>query len=137
MIAAARQFLVTTAATGDRTYTELAGGAKEAETTKWRNGGDVKPQVLAAPPETGDVTLKNGFDPERDGPMVSTLLRMVGVLRTTIVKVPLHGDMTRIAGAPPLVYTGCLLRSVKPPESNANSGDPGTYELVFSVEDVV
>lgn len=135
-IAAARQFLVTTGATGNRTYTEFAGGAKEGETTKWRDGGAVVPQVLGGPPETGDVTLKNGFDPERDGPMIQNLLRLVSVLRTTVTKVPLHGDMSRIQGAPPLVYTGCLLKSVKPPESNANSGDVATYELVFSVEDV-
>lgn len=136
MIAAARQFLVTTAATGARTYTEFTGGEKASDTSKWRDGGATRPQVLSAPADTGDVTLKNGFDPEKDGPMIANLLRQVGVLRTTITKVPLHGDMTRVTGAPPLVYTGCLLRSVKPPEVNANSGDPGTYELVFAVEDV-
>ncbi len=135
-IAAARQFLVTTGATGARTYTELTGGEKAADTSKWRDGGSTVPQVLAAPPDTGDVTLKNGFDPERDGPMVANLKRMVGVLVTTITKVPLHGDMTRIAGAPPEVYTGAVLKSVKSPEVNANSGDTATYELVFAVADV-
>lgn len=135
-IATARQFLVTTGATGSRSFTELSGGEKSSDTAKWRDGGATAPQVLAASPETGDITLKNGYDPEKDGPMLSNLLRQVGVLRTTVTKVPLYGDMTRVTGAQPLVYTDCVLKSVKPPEVNANSGDPGTYELVFTPADV-
>jgi hypothetical protein len=136
MKSAARQWLVTVAALGNRTFTEKSGGAKKSETAKWRDGGAVFADTITAPPEIGDVTLKNAYDPDVDGPMIATLLNQVGTLVTTLTQVPLYGDMTRVPGVKPLVYTDAVLVSVTPPEVNANSGDASTYELVFSVNNL-
>lgn len=133
MKSAARQWLVTVAALGNRTFSEKTGGEKKSETTKWRDGGAVFSDVITAPPEISDVVLTNAYDPDVDADMISTLLTQVGVLTTTITQVPLYGDMTRVPGVKPLVYTGAVLTSVNPPEPNSNSGDPGTYKLTFSV----
>lgn len=134
--AAARQGLVTVAALGNRTFTQRTGGEKKSDSVKWRDGGSVTPSVTAGPPETGDITLTNGYDPDVDGPMLSNLLLQVGILRTTISQASLYGDMTRVAGAKPFVWTDAVLTSVKVPETDANSGEIATYELVFSPADV-
>lgn len=136
MKAAARQFLVTVAALGARTFTEQTGGEKKSEVTKWRDGGAISSDNIFSPPETTDVTLKNAYDSDVDGPMLSNLLGQVGVLSTTITKVPLFGDMSRIAGVKPFVYTGAVLAGVKIPDVNANSGEAATYELTFAVNNL-
>lgn len=134
--AAARQFLVTVGALGNRTFATFSGGDKAAETSKWYDGGATVPDVLAGPAETSDVTVTNGFDPELDSALLQTLKSQVGVLRTTITKMPLHGDMSRVAGAKPDVYTNALLKTMTPAEADANSGDVAVYELTFAVADL-
>jgi hypothetical protein len=136
MKAAARQFLVTVAALGARTFTEQTGGEKKSEVTKWRDGGAISSDNIFSPPETSDVVVKNAYDPDVDGAMLSNLLGQVGVLSTTITKVPLFGDMSRIAGVKPFVYTGAVLAGVKIPDVNANSGEAATYELTFAVNNL-
>lgn len=136
MKAAARQFLVIVAALGDRTFTEKTGGEKKAEVTKWRDGGAVSSDNIYAPPETSNVTLKNAYDPDVDAQMLSNLLNQIGVLTTTLSQVPLRGDMSRVAGVKPWVYTGATLTGVKIPDTNANSGDAATYELEFAVNNL-
>lgn len=134
--AAARQFLVTVGALGNRTFATFSGGDKTAEASKWYDGGATVPDVLAGPAETGDVTVTNAFDPEIDAPLLQTLKSQVGVLRTTVAKMPLHGDMTRVASARPDVYTNALLTGLTPVEADANSGDVAVYELTFAVADL-
>lgn len=136
MKSAGYQFLVTCAAFGNRTFTKKTGGEKSSATTKWRDGGATVPDVLAAPPETSDVTLTNAYDPDIDGALLQAAKRQIGILRTTITIVPLFGDMTRVASGLPDVYTNALLKSVKLPEVDANSGEPAMWELSFSVGDV-
>jgi hypothetical protein len=136
MKAAARQFLVTVAALGARTFTEQTGGEKKSEVTKWRDGGAISSDNIFSPPETSDVVVMNAYDPDVDGAMLSNLLGQVGVLSTTITKVPLFGDMSRIAGVKPFVYTGAVLAGVKIPDVNANSGEAATYELTFAVNNL-
>lgn len=136
MKSAGYQFLVTCAAFGNRTFTKMTGGEKSSNTTKWRDGGATVPDVLAAPPEVSDIVLTNAYDPIIDGPLLTTAKAQIGILRTVVTKVPLFGDMTRASGGKPDVFTNALLKAVKLPEVDANSGDPATYELTFSVGDV-
>jgi hypothetical protein len=136
MKAAARQFLVTVAALGSRTFTEQTGGEKKSDVTKWRDGGAISSDNIFSPPETSDVVVKNAYDSDVDGAMLSNLLGQVGVLSTTITKVPLFGDMSRIAGVKPFVYTGAVLSGVKLPDVDANSGEAATYELTFAVNNL-
>jgi len=136
VISSAKQGLITVGAIPGRTFSVKTGGVKKAEMAKWRNGGSTELNVIAGPPETDDVTLTNGYDPEVDGPLLKNLLNQVGILRTNISQAALYGDMTRVNGAPPIVYTDAVLSSVKVPEVDANSNDVQTYELVFSVGNV-
>lgn len=131
-----RQFLFTVSTIPNRTFAQASGGEKASSTSKWYDGGATVPSVIAAPPETGDVTLTNAFDPELDAALIQSLKAQVGIMRATLTRMPLHGDMTRVASARPDVYTDALLRSLTPVETDANSGDTATYELIFSPADL-
>lgn len=134
--ASKRQFLCTVGAIPNRTFAAAAGGAKTAAVNKWYDGGAIVPDVIASPPETSNLTLTNAFDPDIDPALLQSLKAQVGIMNTTITKVPLYGDMTRVASAKPDVYTGAVLVGVTPVESDANSGDTGTYVLEFAVSDL-
>lgn len=136
MKAAGNQFLVTTPAFGSRTFSKKTGGEKQANTSKWYDGGSTTPDVLASAPETTDVVLTNAYDPDVDGSILRTAKAQVGILRTTLSIVPLLGDMTRVPSGVPDVYSNALLKGVKLIEVDANSGDPAQWELTFAVADV-
>lgn len=131
-----RQFLVTVSTIPNKTFTQQEGGEKSAETSKWYDGGSTVPNVISAPPETGDVTLTNAFDPEADSDLIKSCLAQIGTMRATITRAPLYGDMTRVASAKPDVYTDAVLKSCVPVEVDANSGDVAVYKFVFSPADL-
>src|ERR1700753_1845656 len=100
-----RHFLTTVAAIAGTTFASTTGGAETSAVNKWYDGGDTGPDVVVAPPETSNVTVTNAFDPDIDAALITTLKSQVGILRTTITRVPLYADMTRVPGAKPDVYT--------------------------------
>lgn len=112
-------------------FAQKSGGEVTSDATKVRDGGSLTADVIAAPPEVGDITLTRPYDPERDQPIIDVLLTRVGQWRTTITGQPLTGDM-RVARVKPRVYPGALLIGVREPEADADSGDAATYELTFS-----
>lgn len=131
MKAAQRQFLVTVdGITGP--FAQKSGGEVTADATKVWDGGATRPDVIAAPAETGDVTVTRPYDPDRDQEILNNLLSRVGQWRTTISMQPLEGDM-RTARVKPRVYADALLVGVREPESDASSGDAADYELTFAV----
>lgn len=131
-----RQNLITVAAIPNRTFTSLSGGEKSGPTNNWYDGGSPTPSVIGGPPETGEITLTNAFDPDVDAALLQSLKGQINVLRTTITRAHLAGDMTRVASAKPDVWTEALLTAVTPPEADANSSDVETYELKFKPADL-
>lgn len=136
MYGSKRQNLVTIAAIPNRTFSVMAGGEKSGSTSTWYDGGATVPVVIGGQPEVGEITLTNAFDPERDAQILQTLKAQVNILRTTITRAHLAGDMTRVAAAKPDVWTDALLTGITPPEADANSGDTSTYELKFKAADL-
>lgn len=130
MKSSARQFLWTVAGING-TWAQKSGGEITSDATKVRDGGALVPDVLAAPPEVGDVTLTRPYDPDRDQDVLDRLITMVGQWRTTISGQPLTADM-RVARTKPRVYPEALLIGVREPESDADSGDSATLELTFA-----
>lgn len=116
----------------DGYWAAFSGGEISSDTNKVRDGGVLKPDVLAGPPETDDLTLTRPYDAARDQPMINELKKRVGVWRTTISKTPTAPDLT-VLNVPADVYSDALLIKVKPPESDANSGDAAEVELTFAV----
>lgn len=132
MKAAQRQFLWTVnGITG--TFAQKSGGEVTSDATKVWDGGATEADVIAAPPEVGDVTLTRPFDPERDQVVLDRLIGLVGQFRTTVSGQPLGSDMRVARGVKPRVYPEALLTGVREPEHDASSGDAADYELTFAV----
>lgn len=129
-----RQFLVTIEGI-EGTFANKSGGEKTSSANKVYDGGSLVPDVLAAPPEVGDLTCGRPYDPDRDQDLLNSLIGMVGQFRTTVTVTPTYGDMTR-AAAKGRVFSNCLLTGVKEPEVDAGSGDAARLELTFAVGSV-
>lgn len=114
-------------------FAQKTGGEVTADATKVRDGGALKAEVIAAPPEVGDITLTRPYDPERDQPILDRLIAMVGQFRTTVSGQPLDSSMRVVRGVKPRVYPDALLTGVREPESDSESGDKADYELTFAV----
>lgn len=132
MKAAQRQFLCTVNGISSP-FAGKTGGEVTADATKVWDGGATKAEVIAAPPEVGDLTLTRPYDPERDQPILDRLVSLVGQWRTTVSVQPLGSDMRVARGVKPRVYPEALLIGVREPELDAESGDKADYELTFAI----
>jgi|SRR5919197_374562 hypothetical protein len=131
MKSAKRQFLVKVDGI-DGYWAAKTGGEISADTNKVFDGGATEPDVIASPPSTDDVVCTRPYDPLRDQEVINQLKTRVGIWRTTVSVTPTESDLTasRVAGD---VYSNALLTKLKPPESDASSGDAAEVELTFAV----
>lgn len=132
--AANRQFLVKIdgISGGWDYWATKSGGEITADSNKVWDGGSLVADVLASPPEVGDLTIARPYDPDRDQQILNQLITQVGQWRTTISVTPTYGDLTA-AKVKPRVYSNVLLTGVREPEPDASSGDASDYELTFAV----
>lgn len=125
-----RHFLVKV--TGIDGYFETkAGGNIAADATRVFDGGSEVPDILAGPPQAGDVTIGRTYDPIRDGELANRLRRVIGRMSATLSVTPTTRDL--IATTFPTVYANALLVGLNEPDSNSQSGDPARFELVFAI----
>lgn len=128
----ARQFLVKIVGV-EGMWATKQGGSVSSDTTPVYDGGQLKPDLVAAPPVAEDITVSRIFDPARDDEALRQLLQLCGAWTTTISVTPTDANM--VAVAPPRVYSNALLKGVNEPEVDAASGDPAPWGLVFAVPD--
>jgi len=131
MLAAQRQALIKVDGI-DGYFAQKTGGEVTAEANKAYNGGQRRPEVVAAPPETGDVVVTRPFDPDLHQDLGERLKKVVGVWETTISITPTKTDLTA-ARVTPTVHPKALLTGVRMPEWDAGSGDVADFELTFAV----
>lgn len=136
MIATKRQTLFTVSILPGRVFAQVSGGEKSGSVTRWWNGGSLTPVVIGGPPETSNIVVTNGFDPDVDAAILQGLKSQINVIRATLTRIYLAGDMTRIPSAKPDVYTDALLVKLTPVETDASSGDVATYALEFAPADL-
>lgn len=130
MKSAQRQFLVSVSGIPGYFMTK-SGGNISADTNKVYDGGSLVPDVLAGPAEADNITVSRGYDPVRDGALLTRLRQMVGRYSATITVTPTDRDM--VAVGEPTVYPNALLVGLTEPESDASSGDASTYELEWAI----
>lgn len=109
-----------------------AGGATTAEVSKYRSQPFGKQKARKGQPETDDVTVGRSWDRDRDYDL-SRQRQLVGVADVIVTDQPLDD-----AGAPfkkPTIYTGTLT-SMTDGDSDINSNDPKSFELVIVVTEV-
>lgn len=131
MKSAKRQFLVKVDGIAGY-WASKSGGEIGADTNKVFDGGSLDPDVIAAPAETDDIVVTRPYDLARDQPVINELKRLVGIWRTTVSQTPTAADLTA-SSVPGDVYSDALLIKVKPPETDAGSGDAAEVELTFAV----
>lgn len=131
MLAAQRQALIKVDGI-DGYFAQATGGEVAAETNKAFNGGQRRPEIVAGPPETGDVVCTRPFDPDLHQDLIERLKKMVGTWTTTLSITPTKTDLTA-ARVTPTVHPNALLINVRPPEWDAGSGDVADWELTFAV----
>jgi hypothetical protein len=107
------------------------GGERTAETSKVRDGGDLRQETVAAPAETSNITVSKPYRPGRHAEKLRLLDLATGNWRTTL-SVYDTDEQLRATGRP-RVYADALLVRVKWPDGDSNSSDPSSFELEFAV----
>lgn len=130
MKAAQRQFLVKVDGI-EGYWAQKSGGEITSDSTKVFDGGSLRADVIASPPEIGDITVTRPYDPLRDQEVINQLKTRVGTWVTTISITPTETDL-RAARVKGDVYPESLLIGLRLPESDASSGDAADYELTFA-----
>lgn len=116
----------------DGYFAAKTGGEVTSDANKVYDGGAMKPDIVASPPETSDVTLTRPYDPDLHQDLIQRLKARVGSWRTTVSITPTYTDLTAVK-ATPTVHENALLIGVREPESDASSGDAADFELTFAV----
>lgn len=132
---AQRQF-ITKIAGIDGLWATFSGGEVSVGQTKTFDGGSTVPDILTANGEISDVTTSRTYDPDRDGPIEATLQRALSqqrAVRTTITRQPTDEDYTPSG---PTKTFEVQLKTVTPPEADANSGDAARISLVWGCRSV-
>lgn len=107
-----------------------SGGAVEAESTKYREGGMADEESLGGPVSTENVTLQRNYKLVRDHGLMPTLYAEAGVGRLEISEQPL--DRNKVAFGSPTLYRGTLI-AVRPPDRNSMSSDAAMVEIECEV----
>lgn len=131
-VAAARQQLVQVEGFPGY-FANKEGGEIEAEASQVWDGGNLKPEVMAGPASTGNVTVSRPYRPRAHGPILKRLAKQVGQHRTTISVYDTDPDLGPIGQ--PVVYANALLVRLTRPEADAASAEASTFELEFAVEE--
>jgi hypothetical protein len=131
-VASARQQLVEVAG-WDGYWATKEGGEVTAEVTQAWDGGSLKPENMAGPSTTGNITVTRPYRPGKHAAIRKTWSKQVGRLRTTVSVWDTDPDLGPIGT--PSVYANALLVRCTPARHDASSSDPGTVELEFAVEE--
>lgn len=131
-VATQRQQLVEVAG-WDGYWATKEGGETTAEVSQAWDGGSLKPEVLAGPSATGNVTVSRPYRPAKHAALRKTWAKQTGRLRTTVSVWDTDPDLGPVGT--PSVYANALLVRVTAPSHNAASSENGVIELEFAVEE--
>lgn len=114
-------------------FANKEGGEISAEVSKVYDGGSKKPENMAGPSETDNVTVSRPYRPSVHGPILKSLAKQVGTWRTTVSVWDTDPDLGPIGT--PVVYANALLIRMARPEFDASGSDASTFELEFAVDE--
>jgi hypothetical protein len=123
-------------------FAQVSGGEITASVEKIYEGGKLRPTVICAPSEIGDITLTAHYDDERvDSDTASGIAAKIADLRPLVgrakynVTVETYDCDLAVPGTD-RVYSNALLVGITEPDGDSSSGAPATFALTFAVEDV-
>ena len=123
-------------------FAQVSGGEITASVEKIYEGGRLRPTVLCAPSEVGDITLTAHYDDDRnqaDGPTgiaekIASLRPLVGRAEYDVTVETFDCDL-KVPGTD-RVYSKALLVGITEPDGDSSSGAPATFSLTFAISDV-
>jgi hypothetical protein len=128
-------------------FAQVSGGEITANVEKIYEGGKLRPTIICAPSEVGDITLTAHYDAD---PTTDSASAAVGIEDKINQLRPLVGraiyDVTIKSydcdlGAPVAgtgrLYKSALLVGLTEPDGDSSSGAPATFALTFAVSDVI
>jgi hypothetical protein len=123
-------------------FAQVSGGEITASVEKIYEGGKLRPTVLCAPSEVGDITLTAHYDDDRngtDGPTgiadkIAQLRPLVGRAEYDVTIETFDCDL-KVPGTD-RVYSKALLVGLTEPDGDSSSGAPATFSLTFAISDV-
>lgn len=123
-------------------FAQVSGGEITASVEKIYEGGKLRPTVLCAPSEVGDITLTAHYDDDRVasdsatgiGEKIASLRPLVGRAEYDITVETYDCDL-KVPGTD-RVYPKALLVGITEPDGDSSSGAPATFSLTFAISDV-
>jgi hypothetical protein len=115
-------------------FAQVSGGEVTASVEKVYDGGSLFPQVLAAPPEIGDVTITRHYDSLKDGENLKEVRGLVGQVFYDLTIYDLNADLKVIGSE--RSFSEALLVGLSEPEGDSSSGAPTTFSMTFSISSV-
>jgi hypothetical protein len=123
-------------------FAQVSGGEITASVEKIYEGGKLRPTVLCAPSEVGDITLTAHFDDDAvDSDTETGIAYKIAQLRSLVgrveynVTVETYDCDLKVPGTD-RVYSKALLVGLTEPDGDSSSGAPATFSLTFAVSDV-
>ena len=123
-------------------FAQVSGGEITASVEKIYEGGKLRPTVICAPSEIGDITLTAHYDDERvDSDTASGIAAKIADLRPLVGRAKYNVtvetfDCDLAVPGTDRVYANALLVGITEPDGDSSSGAPATFALTFAVEDV-
>lgn len=123
-------------------FAQVSGGEITASVEKIYEGGKLRPTVICAPSEIGDITLTAHYDDDNVpadtetgiASKIKELRALVGRAKYNIT-VQLY-DCDIVVKGNDRIYKNALLVGITEPDGDSSSGAPATFALTFAVEDV-
>jgi hypothetical protein len=123
-------------------FAQVSGGEITASVEKIYEGGKLRPTVICAPSEIGDITLTAHYDDDRnDSDLASGIAKKLADLRPLVgrayydITVETYDCDLKVPGTD-RVYPRALLVGITEPDGDSSSGAPATFALTFAISDV-
>lgn len=127
---------------GSFRFAQVSGGEITASVEKIYEGGKLRPTVICAPSEIGDITLTAHYDDDRVEAATETgLAHKLKELRPLVGRAQYDitiqtYDCDIIVKGTDRVYKNALLVGITEPDGDSSSGAPATFALTFAISDV-
>ena len=128
-------------------FAQVSGGEITANVEKIYEGGKLRPTIICAPSEVGDITLTAHYDAD---PTTDTASVAVGIEAKINSLRPLVGraiydvtissydcDLGSVVTGTGRLYKSALLVGLTEPDGDSSSGAPATFAMTFAVSDVI
>lgn len=129
---------------GSFKFAQVSGGEITASVEKIYEGGKLRPTIICAPSEVGDITLTAHYDDDGSETTtaqgieakLNTLRPLVGRAFYDITIKSFDCDLNQVVNGTARLYKNALLVGLTEPDGDSSSGAPATFALTFAVSDV-